>query len=159
MSAAVPFDATAKAIDSTTYVAVLLAGEGRLRAGELRVLAWTDVNHDQRHLRVERSEWQGHITTTKGNRLRYLPMTRPLTDALRAYRHLRSPLVLRPDGSQMNESTLKEVFFRAERRANLRERGPHTLKHTSLSHLAMRGAAPLARKDLGVHRHLATTMR
>ncbi len=32
-------------------------------------------------------------------------------------------------------------------------------KHTFLSHLAMRGAAPLAMKDLRAHRHLATTMR
>jgi len=45
------------------------------------------------------------------------------------------------------------------RRANLRGTGPHILRHTFCSHLAMRGAAPKAIQELAGHRDLSTTLR
>src|SRR5262249_49158415 len=56
--------AAASAIDSTALLIVLLGGEAGLRAGEMRALQWTDVDLDTGHVRVERNEWQGHITST-----------------------------------------------------------------------------------------------
>jgi hypothetical protein len=32
----------------------------------MRALQWTDVNLEKRQVRVERNDWQGLITTTKG---------------------------------------------------------------------------------------------
>jgi integrase len=152
--------AAAKAIDSTTLLIVLLAGEAGLRAGEMRALQWTDVDLVKGQLRIERNEWQGHVTTTKGNRLRYVPMTSRLREALRAHRHLRGARVLyRDEGGVLTESALREAIARAMRRANLRGTGPHILRHTFCSHLAMRGAAPKAIQELAGHRDLATTMR
>ena len=55
----------AKRIDSTAYVVVLLGGEAGLRAGEMRALVWTDADL-KRQLRIERNEWQGHISYHKG---------------------------------------------------------------------------------------------
>ena len=46
----------ARLIDSTTYLVVLLGGDAGLRAGEMRPLRWTDVDVDQRRLRIERQE-------------------------------------------------------------------------------------------------------
>jgi integrase len=63
------------------------------------------VDLDEQQLRIERNEWQGHISTTKGNRIRYVPMTRRLAEALRKHRHMRGDLVLyRADGGVMTES-------------------------------------------------------
>jgi integrase len=152
--------AAATATDATTRLIVLLGGDAGLRAGEMRAMQWTDVDLEKGQLRIERSEWQGHITTTKGGRLRYVPMTSRLREALRAHRHLRGARVLyRSDGGVLTESALREGVARATRRANLRGTGPHMLRHTFCSHLAMRGAAPRAIQELAGHRDLSTTQR
>jgi integrase len=150
----------AKRVDSTTYLTVLLGGDAGLRAGEMRALIWTDVNLDKRQLRVERNEWQGHITTTKGGRLRHVPMTSRLAEALRAHRHLRGARVLcRTDGTPLTASALVEGLLRAARIANLRNNGPHILRHSFCSHLAMQGVPARAIQDLAGHRDLSTTQR
>ena len=151
---------TAAKIDSTTLLVVLFGGDAGLRAGEMRALRWIDADIDKGQLRVERNEWHGHISTTKGGRLRYVPMTSRLRDALRRHRHLRGERVLyRDGGTTMTESALRESLARAVRRANLRGNGPHILRHTFCSHLAMRGAAPKAIQELAGHRDLSTTLR
>ena len=99
------------------------------------------VNFGKPQLCVARNEWQAHISTTNGNRLRHVPITARLFEALRAHRHLRSQLVLyRPGGEAMTESALKETVFRAVRGATVRNKGPHILCHTFCSHLATKGA-------------------
>ena len=103
---------------------------------------------------------QGHISTTKGNRIRYVPMTNRPKEALRIHRHLRGERVLyRGDGRLMTESSLKEQLARAARIANLRNNGPHILRHTFCSHLAMRGAATRAIQEVAGHQDIGTTQR
>ena len=70
---------------------VLLGGEAGLRCGEMMALEWTDVDLDKRQLCVARSEWSGHVSVPKGGRIRYVPLTRRLADALESARHLRGP--------------------------------------------------------------------
>jgi len=102
----------------------------------------------------------GHISTTKGGRLRYMPMTPRLKQALQQHRHLRGSQVLsRADGAPMTVSALREAVARAARRANLRGSGPHMLRHSFCSRLAMLGAAPRAIQELAGHRDLGTTQR
>jgi integrase len=102
----------------------------------------------------------GQISTTKGGRLRYVPMTARLKQALQAHRHLRGPLVLyRPNGDSLTDSAVREAVGRAARRAGLPNNGPHILRHTLCSHLAMRGAPARAIQELAGHRDLATTQR
>src|SRR5262245_13152324 len=81
----------ARELDWRAEVIVLLGGETGLRCGEIMALEWTDVDLQKRQLCVQRSDWKGHVTTTKGGRLRYVPMTNRLTTALRRHRHLKSP--------------------------------------------------------------------
>jgi predicted XRE-type DNA-binding protein len=47
----------------------------------------TDVDFAKRQLTVARSAWKGHVTMPKGGRLRYVPMTKRLTEVLREARH------------------------------------------------------------------------
>jgi len=86
--------ASAKGIDPRAHLAVLLGGDAGMRCGEIMALAWGDVNVRKGQICVERSDWRGCVTTTKGGRLRYVPMTTRLAEALRAHRHLRSERVL-----------------------------------------------------------------
>ena len=65
-----------------------------LRCGEMMALEWAEVNLAKRQLTMARSEWKGHVTTTKGGRVRHLPLTTRLTDALKEVRHLKGARVL-----------------------------------------------------------------
>ena len=64
--------AAAKANDRDAYLAVLVGGEAGSRCGEIMALEWGDVDLNKRQLCVQRSDWKGHVTATKGGRLRYL---------------------------------------------------------------------------------------
>ena len=151
---------TARSTDSNTYLIVLLGGDAGLRCGEMMALEWRDVDLQKRQICVERSEWKGHVTTPKSNRLRYVPLTARLAAALRSARHLRSARVLcQGDGSPLTQRFVQGLVQRAARRANLREVGVHRLRHTFCSHLAMRGAPARAIQELAGHQDLTTTQR
>lgn len=100
------------------------------------------------------------MTTTKGNRLRYVPMTARLASALQAHRHLRGERVLcQDDGSPLTQKIVREHVRRAARRAGVAKGGVHVLRHTFCSHLAMRGAPARAIQELAGHQDLSTTQR
>ena len=145
--------------DHNVYVMVLLGGDAGLRLGEIVGLEWRDVDLTARRLTVQRSDWLGHVTAPKGGRLRCLPMTQRLTLALRQARHLRSDRVLcLPDGSPITRDRVIKAIRSAQRAASVAE-GIHILRHTFLSHLAMRGAPARAIQELAGHADLSTTQR
>lgn len=150
----------AQAVDPRVQLLVLLGGEAGLRMGEMIGLEWTDIDFRQRRLTVNRSEWQGHVTTPKSNRSRQVPLTRRLVKALKEHRHLRGPRVLyRDDGRSPNSNSIRRWLNQAERRSNMALGGPHRLRHTFCSHLAMRGAPARAIQQLAGHAELSTTQR
>jgi site-specific recombinase XerD len=59
----------------------------------------------------------------------------------------------------LTEKVVQNLVFRAARSAGLRNNGPHILRHTFCSHLAMRGASSKAIQELAGHQDLATTQR
>jgi integrase len=153
----------ARAIHGNAYLLVLLGGEAGLRCGEMIALEWGDVDLVKRLLCVQRSVWQGHVTAPKGGRLRYVPLTRRLADALREHRHLRSPgVVSQDDGSPLTWNIARDYIQRALRRAQVigvGTSGIHRLRHTFCSHLAMRGAPARAIQEMAGHQDLTTTQR
>ena len=145
--------------EAPALIVVLLGGEAGLRCGEMMALEWPDVDLAKRQLTVARSEWKGHVTTPKGGRLRYVPLTRRLTDALRDARHLRGPRVLCDGaGKPLTQKVIQVLVRRTARRANVKP-GVHILRHTFCSHLAMRGAPARAIQELAGHQDLGTTQR
>ena len=152
--------AAARSIDSRSHLLVLLSGEAGLRLGEMVALEWADIDFVKRQLCVQRSAWKGQIGSPKGGRLRYVPLTARLVAALRDHRHLRGPSVLcRDDGAPLTQGWVQGYLFRTSRKASLYNNGPHMLRHTFCSHLAMRGAPARAIQELAVHRDLSTTQR
>lgn len=142
------------------HLAVLLGGEAGLRCGEIMALEWTDLDLAHRKIKVQRSEWKGQVTVPKGGRTRIVPMTARLAQALQAHRHLISDRVLcRQDGSGVSQKIVRDYVLRPCRLAQIRAKGPHTLRHTFCSHLAMKGAAARAIQELAGHKDLSTTQR
>ena len=94
-----------------------LRAEAGLRCGEIAALEWRDVDLGKRQLCVQRSDWHGHVTTTKGGKLRYVPMTTRLTDALRQVRHLKGPRVFCDgNGGAFTPKMVSDHVRRAARR-------------------------------------------
>lgn len=150
----------AREIDPRTYLAVLLGGEAGLRCGEMIALEWADVDLGKRQLCVRRSDWNGQVTSPKGGRLRYVPLTVRLAAGLREHRHLRSSRVLcRDDGGALTRQMVQNRMKLAARRGTCRLAGVHILRHTFCSHLAMKGAPARAIQELAGHQDLATTQR
>jgi integrase len=152
--------AAAKSTDPRAHLVMLLGGDAGLRCGEMMALEWSDVNLRKRQLCVQRSDWKGHVTTTKGGRLRYVPMTTRLAAALQSHRHLRSDRVpCQDDGQPLTQKIVRDHVLRAARRAQVPQAGVHRLRHTFCSHLAMRGAPTRAIQELAGHMDLSTTQR
>ena len=147
-------------VDARAHLAVLLGGEAGLRAGEMMALERKDLDFVKGQVCVERSDWKGQVTSPKGGRLRYVPMTRRLRAALRGHQHLKGLRVLcQADGRPLTQKVLQGLVGAAARRAGLKHEGVHVLRHTFCSHLAMRGAPARAIQELAGHKDLATTQR
>jgi integrase len=145
--------------DSHALLIVLLGGEAGLRLGEMIALEWSDVDLAKRQLCVQRADWNGEVNSTKGGRIRYVPLTNRLATTLREHRHLRSPRVLcHKDGTGLTRQYVQSRVLSAARRANVKN-GVHILRHTFCSHLAMRGAPAKAIQELAGHQDLSMTQR
>ena len=114
----------------------------------------------KRQLCIQRSEWKGHVTTPKGGRLRYVPMTERLVAALTQHPHLKGRrVVCHASGGSFTMKMVQDAVRRAAQRAKVTHEGVHALRHTFCSHLAMRGAPAMAIKELAGHQDLSTTQR
>ncbi|HVI03799.1 MAG TPA: site-specific integrase, partial [Enhygromyxa sp.] len=150
----------AEQLDPRIHVMVLLGGEAGLRPGEIRALQWTAIDLRRRLLTVNRAEYDGHIGLPKHDKIRHVPMTTRLAAALRAHQHRRGPNVLyRDEDKPLTAVVARRWLATTLELAGLRDRGPHTLRHTFCSHLAMRGAPAKAIQELAGHSDLRTTQR
>jgi integrase len=155
----------ARQIDPRIHAAVLLAGDGGLRRGEIIALELTDLDLKAGRVIVRRNAFieRGveYIDSVKGGKAKPIPLTSRLLEALRAVRHLRGPRVLYPDdGGQLTPKILKTWVMRAERKAALPETGRiHVCRHTFASHLAMAGVPANTIKELARHSSLTVTAR
>lgn len=145
------------------YAMVLLSGEAGLRRGELVALEQNDCAATE--VAIRWNEWWGdgeaHVGTTKGGKLRRVPLTARLRVAIAKVRHLRGKrLLFQVNGRRVGVSTLQSWMEVATKRAGLPvSLNVHKLRHTFCSHLAMRGATAKAIQELAGHTDIKTTMR
>jgi integrase len=131
-----------------------------LRQGELLALRWEDVDLTAGRLLVRRSVFEGIVGTPKNGKGREVPLGEEVLRTLKAFRHLRGPLVFcAEDGRMLTKGECKHPLWRTCRRAGLRRIGWHVLRHTFASHLAMRGVALKAIQELLGHATIEMTMR
>ncbi len=131
---------------------LLLARTG-MRLGEALAIQWGDVDLEGRLVWVRRSWRRGQVTTTKTGRIRAVDLSRQVCEALRGWQTLQAaeaalrgqtpPVWVFPDTSctrPARQDTFREsVWEPLCRRAGLRYRPPHTLRHSYASELLQRG--------------------
>jgi integrase len=140
--------------------AVLLAGDAGLRLGEVLGLRWEDVDLIAQRVTVARQIRKGVEGTPKGGRRRSVPMTGALAAALKALPQVRvGRVVCGGEGVPVAEAALKHGIYRVCRRAKLRERSWHTLRHTFATHAARFGVNPWRLQAWLGHSTIDMTMR
>jgi integrase len=145
-----------------SHAAILFALDTGARMGEQIALEWSDLDLKAREpvVRISRSQWFEHVTSTKGGTVRNVPLTGRLVTALKAVRHLRGPRVFcQDDGTSWTKEVYKKLLPRLLKKAGLRRFTWHDLRHTFASHLVMRGASLKAVQELLGHASITTTMR
>lgn len=153
--------AAAREIDPRVLVVTLLGGDAGLRRGEMMALEWSDIDLDRGRLTIARSVYRGEVTSTKGYRHRIVPLSDALRTALRELR-VDGPRVLyspKGKGKTAKACSIRNYLGEAQLAAGFRKRGPHILRHSFCSHLAMRGAPALAIQKLAGHQSIRTTER
>jgi site-specific recombinase XerD len=71
-----------------------------------------------------------------------------------------TPVFTHQDGGPVHRRDLRRWLRAAQRHANVKvTEGPHILRHTFCSHLAMRGAPAKSIQELAGHSNLTTTYR
>src|SRR5580692_6463700 len=114
----------AREVDPRVHLAVLLAGDGGLRRGEIIGLDLADADFKNGRFTPVRSVyWKKGVKfedVVKGELAKPIPCTRRLLEAFKSVRHLRGPRVLyTDDGSELTPKLLKLWIMKAERRAGV----------------------------------------
>ena len=152
--------AAAKIEGAEWYVAVCLAGEAGLRAGEVKALRWReDVDLIAKTITVNQQTCHGETTTPKGRTRRTIPMSSTLEQALRKLEVVREGFVVRSmDGKAKRDGETCHAMGRICRRAGLPVRYWHTLRHTFGTHAALFGVNPWRLQAWLGHKRIDETM-
>ena len=154
--------AAARELGPRQELVVLLAGDAGLRSGEIRALRWSSIDFSRGLLTIERAYSLDQVLAPKSDKIRTVPMTARLREALQNHHAIRGEhtnVLVNNVGKPPAESRVRDWLNAAQRRAGLAEKGPHTLRHTFCSQLAMTGAHVMEIKTLAGHTKLETTQR
>lgn len=137
---------------------VLTAWRTGLRINELIALEWCAVDLRKATLVVRRGEWHGQVGTPKSNRVRIVPLTQDVIEALRALPRTHSRVFVHK-GKSLTYDSARWAIKKACRDAGVPHTSFHPLRHTFATELDARGAHPKTIQDLLGHSTLAMTMR
>jgi integrase len=147
--------------DAALYRVAAYAG---LRQGELLGLRWSDVDLVGGLLHVRRNYTDRREKVPKGKRVRSVPMTPAVVDALARLKE-REHFSGEDDlvfcdvvGGHLNAWSLRRRFYRAVEAAGLRRIRFHDLRH-AFGSLAIRVLDPFAVQTYMGHQHYSTTQR
>ena len=139
--------------------AILLALHTGMRIGELMALNWRNVDFLKHQIVVKDNFSVGVLGSTKGNKIRYIPMTQDVFDHLTALSPKEGFVLKGPDGLRFRPECSRTTIHEICNKAGLRQIGWHKLRHTFASRLAEKGVALLTIKELMGHSDIRTTMR
>jgi integrase len=143
-------------------VAIALAAMAGLRMGEVRALEVSDVGFDHHRILVRRAMSENESLTPKSGHEREVPLAASLEARLRDAvkdKLPRARVVVKQDGQTPRRQEVLYLFKRYLRRAGLKERSFHSLRHYFITELMRGGASAEAVRVLAGHSKLEMTQR
>ncbi|MDI3284723.1 site-specific integrase [Polyangium sp. 15x6] len=148
---------------SAARMALTLAADAGLRAGEIRGLRWMDVDLDAGLLIVRQTIYGGEVDTPKSGHERTLPLTtrlaRMLREAAAKPHEPTDPVSPSSRGTVWGESSLLHAFQRVLAKAKLPKSRLHDLRHFFVTRCFRIGADAPTVQALAGHQHLSVTQR
>ncbi len=156
-----------RVLEATTQaarLALLLASEAGLRAGEIRGLRWLDVDLAEGTLCVRQTVYRGKVDTPKSGHEREVPLSPRLADALRHEKTWARPepgdhVSLSSRGTVWGESSLYHAMRSALDKAGLPPGRVHDLRHYFVTRCFRAGGDAPTVQALAGHSHLSVTQR
>jgi integrase len=125
-----------------------------MRLGELLGLKWGDVDFNSKYIMVQRAYRRGVFTQTKTKKSRKIDMSDQLVTVLKEEYTKQKKETLKAgsgevpeivfhygDGKAIAQNSIRKIFKRILRKAGLRERRIHDMRHTFASHLLSLGVS------------------
>jgi integrase len=154
------FDRLIGAAVDEQLAAILLGGHAGLRLGEVVGVEVEDVDFHSGVLTVRRTVWLGRAKAPKSCHERTIPLTATLAATLRAYLGKRTTgrVFLQANGKPVHSKLVRRWLLDAQDAAGLPRRGHfHELRHTFISHMALRGVPAHVMKELAGHHDISVT--
>lgn len=142
---------------------ILMGLRTGMRVGEMLALHWKDVDLAQSQICVRYSLSDKEITSTKNNRIRYIPVGAQLATALRDWKASCKPkrddLVFGIGKTPMTRFGAYDALERICARVGVRRIGWHTLRHTFATNLVAKQVPLRAVQELLGHSSITMTER
>ena len=145
-------------VEPLANLMILTALRTGMRLGELCGLSWEDIDFKSGIVTVRHSFVRGEMNSPKSNKIRHIPITADLTEALKKSAKP-CGLVFQVDKKPITGYAGSEILGRACIRANIKHIGWHKLRHTFASQLVARGANLRAVQELLGHSTIQMTER
>ena len=144
-------------------LALAIAADAGLRAGEVRGLEWQDIDLDDRTLTVRQTIYYGKKDTPKSGHQRKVPLTvrlyRLLYEAASKPHQLTDIVAPNAPGKVWAEPSLNHAFTRAMAKAKLPATKLHDLRHYFVTHCFKVGGGAPTVQALAGHKHMHVTAR
>ncbi|MEN8231435.1 MAG: site-specific integrase [Thermodesulfobacteriota bacterium] len=153
------------------YPFFLCAFRTGMRLGELLGLRWGDIDWNSKFIEVQRSFKNGKISSTKTGRVRRVDMSDHLVETLKKLYTARKKEALQTgrgavietvfhnsSEEPITQNSIRNVYKRILRKAELREFRVHDVRHTYASLLLSNGESPVYVKEQLGHSSIKMTV-
>ncbi len=150
---------TARRHGAKFYLAALLGVDGGLRNSEILGLRWSDVDFEAGEVVVQNRVWNGHQGPPKHNKIRRVPLTERLREALRAFPRTAAHVLTTHKGTFITTSQTLIRWFEPIWAEAETPRGIHVLRHTFATDALAAGVSLRTVQALLGHSSIVTTER
>ncbi|MFC1613917.1 tyrosine recombinase XerC [Gemmatimonadota bacterium] len=152
------------------YVFFLAAFDTGMRLGELSGLRWDDIDWKRKLIRVERSNKNGHVSPTKNGKVRWVEMSNVLLVALegilsglacsgRGKGEVEAAgIIFERNERSLHQNSVRGAWRRLLRKANVKYRRFHDIRHTYASLLLSQGQSLFYVKEQMGHSSIQITV-